>query len=220
MPFSEWGGERLHVLGVTDSGLSKSRNVVLRNTSGDFVWFLDDDVSVKADSLDLIRHMSQESDVVLARVGCANGPGLYKNYDRKFWLPFSLLRVSSIELIVNRRNVLERGVFFDERLGLGAKYPCGEENAFLLDLHRSGARFERTDNVVVYHPCSDECQMGYFKTEPQMFARGIVAARLGFMRGFVLCCYWSLRSMRKGSSFRLIRSMFAGFFEDSLVDRR
>ena len=209
--FLDNGVERLRVFGVTESGLSKSRNFVLRSATGDFVWFLDDDVVVTRESLEEIAQLGQGLDVVLGWIGCANGPGLYKNYDRRSFLPFSLLRVSSVELIVNRRKIHERGVYFDERLGLGGKYPCGEENAFLIDLYRSGAKFEQINKVIVYHPCGDGVERDYFKSESQMFARGIVAGKFGFFVGFSLCCYWSLRTFKKSSSFKLVRSLFNGF---------
>ena len=212
-PFTDLGGGRLKVLGVTDAGLSKSRNLVLQSASGDFVWFLDDDVTVTNGSLEAISSVGGDVDVLLGQIGCSDGPGFYKNYQRKAVLPFALLRVSSIELIVNRRKMLERNIFFDERLGLGAQYPCGEENAFLLDLYRSGARFEWLEQVIVYHPCGGSEVRDYFRTESQMYARGVVASKFGFLRGGLLCVYWSLRVLRKPASFKLVFSMLRGFLK-------
>jgi len=209
--FADLGEGRLKVLGVTDAGLSKSRNLVLQSASGDFVWFLDDDVTVTRDSLEAISSVGGDVDVLLGQIGCSDGPGFYKNYRRKTVMPFALLRVSSIELIVNRRKMLDRNVFFDERLGLGAQYPCGEENAFLLDLYRSGARFEWLGKVIVFHPCGGSEVRDYFRTESQMYARGIVASKFGFWRGGLLCFYWSFRVVRKPAAIKLVLSMLRGF---------
>lgn len=211
--FSESGASRMKVIGVTDAGLSKSRNLILKSVSGDFVWFLDDDVTVTRASLDAIFSVGCDVDVLLGQIGCSDAAGFYKNYRRKAVLPFSLLRVSSIELIVNRARVLERNVFFDERLGLGAQYPCGEENAFLLDLYRGGARFEWLNQVIVYHPCGGGEVRDYFRTEPQMYARGVVARKFGWLRGGALCVYWSSRVFKRTGAFKLAASMVRGFLK-------
>jgi len=203
---------RLKIVAVTDSGLSKSRNLVLQSASGDFVWFLDDDVTVNRDVLDVIARTETTADVISGRIGCSNSQGYYKNYTRKAVAPFSLLRLSSIELIVRRKKVFEKGVRFDERLGLGAQYPCGEENAFLLDLYRRGAKFQHLNEVIVFHPCGNDGDRDYFRTPPQMFARGIVARKFGLFFGFFLCFRWALRALKRPSSLRLVISIFRGYW--------
>lgn len=208
---AEMLNDRMVVVRTSQVGLSRSRNAVIERARGEYVWFLDDDVTITRESLDALASVTGDADVVVGQIGCSNEAGFYKDYNRKAVLPFWLLRVSSIELIVRRRKVLQDKVFFDERLGLGAEYPCGEENAFLLDLYRAGAKFERLNKIVVYHPCGGEVR-DYFRTESQMFARGIVARKLGWFRGFLLCVYWAQRVFKKPESLRLATSMVRGFF--------
>ncbi|WP_100629571.1 glycosyltransferase family 2 protein [Algoriphagus formosus] len=76
----------------------------------------------------------------------------FKNYPLKSH-PVSLKsidRISSIE-IAGKMEVLDQ-VRFDERLGLGADFPSGEETAFLADCIRSGKRIIYCPVAIVSHP--------------------------------------------------------------------
>lgn len=76
----------------------------------------------------------------------------FKNYSNQpFQLSiFSIDRVSSIE-VAGRVEVLD-SVQFDERLGLGARFPSGEETAFLADCLKLGKRIRFIPKFIVIHP--------------------------------------------------------------------
>ena len=68
----------------------------------------------------------------------------YKNYrqDAVSNLDFrGILRISSIEFFINLDKVNKGNLRFDERFGLGAKYPSGEENILLADLLKRNIKF-------------------------------------------------------------------------------
>ena len=135
-----------------EGGLSKSRNIALNNASADYIWIMDDDVLIAEDAkkhiamlvgqystyaLIAVEHASEPNSSVSAAFGCRDINDI------------SAARVSSIDMILNRNAI--QGLRFDERFGLGAKYPTGEEYIFICQLLRCGGRAVQSDLVCGYH---------------------------------------------------------------------
>lgn len=200
-------------------GLSISRNVVINSASGEFIWFLDDDVSiVLARMSKIVEQLSYNSeDVFIGQIACSDCPGLYKDYSRVLKGVFLPLRTSSIEVIVRRSFLLRSGISFDSRLGLGAKYPAGEENAFLLDLFKCRAKFYLFRFPIVKHPCLIDARKPEHKwlNANVLVARGIVARRCGVYSPLVLA-YFIVQTVFITKSLFKVRSLVKGFFRIGL----
>ena len=132
----------VRMLSFPERGLARSRNRALEHARGDIVLLADDDV----------RYLPQVGPSVAAAFAampavaalcfryCDAATGLpTKRYPARPGLhdARTIAGVSSIEVALRRHRLA--GVRFDERFGLGSRFPSGEEAIFLRDLQRRGA---------------------------------------------------------------------------------
>ncbi|EIY9461355.1 glycosyltransferase family 2 protein [Vibrio vulnificus] len=148
-----------------DSGLSKSRNFIKDKLTADFVWLLDDDVIVGEKELRTIHKCIEDninSDIVIGQIYCSDKDQYYKNNMKRSGIS-GLLKTSSIEIISRRSFLVNNDIRYRESFGVGAIYPCGEENYFLIEAKNRGAREKFVDEVFVFHPCNNtESRLDYF----------------------------------------------------------
>jgi len=182
-------------------GLSKSRNYAIEKALGDYVWFLDDDVILKESFIvDFISDKFRGYDLVFGKIYCSDINEAYKKYSRKRYRRYEMLRVSSIEIIVRREFLINNEIYFDESLGLGARYPSGEENIFLLGCYDANASIIEIDEYCIYHPCNEE------KREPKLlwakpgypYSKFNVARNLGGLLGLVYALRTCFRAIMAG----------------------
>ncbi len=125
-------------------GLAKSRNFAIGAAEGEYIWFLDDDVTIEPDCVEIIEKAIKDlrnPDVITFQTGKPEG-GKRKNYKSLLhehnWR--SVLRISSVEVVVKSSFILSEHIVFDERFGLNGQYGSGEENIFICDCMNAGAR--------------------------------------------------------------------------------
>lgn len=192
-------------------GLSKSRNLAINNASGKYIWFLDDDVILNSTFInDFVNGAFYNYEVILGKIYCSDIERRYKRYQGERTKRLHMLRVSSIEIIVKKEFVVSKGIYFVEELGLGAKYPSGEENVFMLDCFDKGARIIEVDTYNIYHPCLEEKRMpavlwakpGYPQSKKQ------VARRLGGILGLAFSLRVCVRALLSGVPLNSILKFF------------
>ena len=131
-------------------GLSVSRNLGIQNVETEFCQIYDDDVEIDLQHMlslpGLFRALGAQ--VITGSFMFSNGtsPKSYPNnaFQRNL---ISCGKVSSVEIAFDVGYVKKNSVLFDERFGLGAIYPTGEEFIFLANVIKSGG-------VVWYLPSS------------------------------------------------------------------
>ena len=117
-------------------GLSRARNRGLKEASGQICLLSDDDCWYPKKALEMIADTfaaDQSVQILLTRIYDPEKKNLYKRYsDRAGYIAnrLQLMSRSSIELAFRRDIAGKRP--FDERLGLGSEFVCGEEIDFLL----------------------------------------------------------------------------------------
>lgn len=140
-------------------GLSRNRNncvkMALESQAEGFFMLADEDIKfVKRFQQTIQKAFSLHSQAAILcfQVSSGDPEKPFKNYpsESKPITFQSIDRVSSIE-ITGRMKVLEK-VKFDERLGLGANFPSGEETAFLADCLRIGLSLVYEPSPIVIHP--------------------------------------------------------------------
>ena len=59
--------------------------------------------------------------------------------DKRYYL-WNISKVASVEITFKRKSIIDKGIKFNNIIGLGTKFPSGEENAFLADALRAGLK--------------------------------------------------------------------------------
>lgn len=126
-----------NVLSYREVGLSRSRNRALDIATGDICLISDDDVDYLPEIDRVIESVFQknpDADIITFQIQTPDGQ-LFKRYrNKKFWHnKRTVMSVCSIEIAFKREAVVSAGLRFDERFGLGANFPTGEEIIFLCD---------------------------------------------------------------------------------------
>ena len=110
------------VINDPNYGLSSSRNIGIKNSSCDFIWFLDDDVVLIDNGIDKLKshlEINESFDLHTVRMQFLDGRP-YKNYSNKKKLGrMDSLRVSSVELVASRNFIKNNSIRFNKNLGLG-----------------------------------------------------------------------------------------------------
>lgn len=149
------GASYLH---VEQRGISKARNTALRMAATPWIHFPDDDAIVKSDLLGRVADAlarSPSAGFLAARVLAPDGRPIMVGMEeraRPLVSPRDVLAtVMSPGLFVAAR-VMERCGVFDERFGLGARWPSGEESDLLFRALAAGEAGIYVPDAVVVHP--------------------------------------------------------------------
>lgn len=151
-------------------GISRSRNFAIRNSESEYLYFMDDDTEIYPNEIyDLCQRMRVD------KVAAATAEFIYVDGTKKNYRSYvhrhtkvSLARVSSIEICINRK--MTTGVYFDERFGLGAKYPSGEEYIYLNSLLQRGRDIFHYPIITSVHPVITSGQ-DFFSSADKILAK-------------------------------------------------
>lgn len=131
-------GQHVRIFFTTERGLSKSRNMALRNCNADILGIADDDLYYYDDFDKIIidyYQTNKNADIVLFNMQDCYKAFSNKNHKCSF---FELSGFKSVQMTMNIKNVIVKGIFFNEYFGTGSKYiQSGEENIFLADCYRN-----------------------------------------------------------------------------------
>lgn len=148
--------KNIKVINSREYGLSKSRNLALKAATKTWCWFLDDDVVIKKDAIaHIIKATNKRSDciVMVFKINDFTGKelrGYHVKKNRASTLN-DLRAICSIELVVNKDEVTNAAIVFNEQLGLGTDLPVGEEFVFTAQLFKAGYNIAFEKAVVASH---------------------------------------------------------------------
>ncbi len=137
-------------ISTSERGLSRSRNMAIRNASGDICLICDDDEYFEDDYEDKIIKVFEENsklDVAAFKLVFASNAYVKK----KFWPnPLKInyktaLKISSVQIAFKLDSIKSKKIHFDENIGSGVTKAGGEEKIFL---HNCLAK----SLMIVYHP--------------------------------------------------------------------
>ncbi|NHB92020.1 glycosyltransferase [Photorhabdus cinerea] len=119
----------------TQLGLTKSRNIAIKQSESDYIFIMDDDVSYDLEKMKLlVEHMKKDN----VSVGTfyhkyTNGLSTLKSKGIIRHNKYNIGNPSSIDICLRRSDIIEHNILFDENFGLGTSLPSGEEMIFLSD---------------------------------------------------------------------------------------
>ena len=120
-------------------GLSVSRNLALKHSTGEFLLLVDDDEVLSHDlEKKLSRWFDEKPDKDILAFQVNGIERKFKSYapDAHDISRFGSMKLSSVELALRGEAVRRAGISFNESFGSGAKYKMGEENIFLFTCFR------------------------------------------------------------------------------------
>ena len=193
-------------------GLSRSRNIGIKNCESDFFWILDDDVYTNLNMIESILDQikSNKADIYTFRISRNKRCDImYKKYSNNPKVSkLRLLKISSIELIVSKKIINKYNIFFNESFGLGSKYPMCEENLFLLDYYQKNIKIIHIPKVIVVH---ENFGSGYAPIDNNsLIAKGYVCQKFGLI-GLLVILRWYFRIIIKYQKFSSIRYFLKGY---------
>ena len=148
--------ENVRVLNIDKFGLSKSRNLILKQAKGKLILLSDDDVVFLPDfKTTIVKAFNSFKKLDVIRFQFLKQGVLAKNYPKQSrselnW--FQVLDASSVELVLKRESIQKFNLSFDEDFGLGASFAMGEEAVFLADLKAKKGKLGFVPKTILRHP--------------------------------------------------------------------
>lgn len=205
---------------TTERGLSRSRNMAIRNAWGDVCIICDDDEWMADDCVSIIEEIYNKNpsyDVITFALDRKDRPTAYSQSEYDLRLSH-ILNTCSLQITFKRESVVKNGIMFDVKIGSGTGNGGGEENRFLLDCRKKGLCMKYNPSVIAtINPGNSQ----WFKGLTSKFFRdrGWVTHRnLGFFVGYAYLWY-NVLNHRKDftkdglSLLKVIWYMHKGFFE-------
>lgn len=199
-------------------GLSKSRNFALECCNTDYAYIMDDDVEFDMDKIMCLVNRMKFDNVDIATCCYNNKNGTFpKKYKRKTFDHniYTAAKVSSIEICVNVSSIRKKGIRFDERFGLGADLPSGEEYIFLADCLSNGLKVKYYPIVTCCH--SDVTSgMDFFTSANKSLAKREMLKRIFGKRSYFFIFLFWLKKMpfviKKGYFISFTKAMLLGVY--------
>jgi glycosyltransferase involved in cell wall biosynthesis len=176
----------IKVINSNERGLSKSRNLALKNATGKILLIADDDeVFIENFDSKLVKAYNKypSSVSIIFEIADENGSKYRKYPKEEIILPnyYELFNCLSIEITLNKTVFNKLNVSFDENFGLGSIFNMGEEAIFLVDIHNKNQQIRFYPEVIVMHPTISTNDKLDFKE--RYYIQGAFLARI-FRFGF------------------------------------
>ncbi len=129
-------------------GLTKSRNMAIRNSNADVCLLSDDDEVFESDYVRKILGAYEslpQADVIIFKM--ANREPSFPDKIKRLRFP-QTMKVSSWQISFRRQRLLDSGVQFDELMGAGSGNGAEEELKFLTDCEKAGLQIWYVPEVI------------------------------------------------------------------------
>jgi glycosyltransferase involved in cell wall biosynthesis len=133
--------KNIRVINSFDLGLSKSRNLALKNAIGDICLIADDDVEYVKGFDAIVReayNKYSEAECILfnSYVNKKSRNPKYLNCNKKIFKIKECVNVCSVEISFKRECIQSNDIQFNELLGLNSHFIAGEELVFLNEIFK------------------------------------------------------------------------------------
>lgn len=215
-------GKRVRMFSTTDRGLSRSRNLALKNAIGDICLVTDDDEFFLPGYEEKIINAFLNiptADVIAFQIDRLNGyKKKYPNKIKKltFW---DCLKVASVEIAFRRERILEKQIIFDETIGSGVSTAGGEENVFLHNCLKNNLSIYFVPETIAQLKPSESQWISNLFSEQYFIDRGKFTKKLMYGKTFAIiyALYFALtkwhRYKHKASFLKAFHCMLKGIFE-------
>lgn len=196
-----------------ETGLSKSRNLALENTSSDYLWIMDDDVLINDFAYDFIFEcISNYPECGILVVSHSHKKVDFLPGEKiEFINEFKATCVSSIDMILNINKI--KGVRFNEKFGLGAIYPSGEEFIFTCRLLKQKIEVIKFRRVCSYHPELVASGLDFYSSPIKLKAKKEMFKTIfGYIKGNLFYVLFLFKKIKVIIKNKALTNVFLSYF--------
>lgn len=138
----------------TSRGLSRNRNLSIAAATAPYCLISDDDLDYFADSIAKIIDIfdkNPELDIATFKYSGADTKQ-YPDHSFNLSKPPKGYYVTSFEIGFRQKSILRSGIRFNEKFGIGAKFPAGEEDLWIHDLLKKKLKGYFFPITIAHHP--------------------------------------------------------------------
>lgn len=207
---------RIRYISTKERGLSRSRNMALRNAQGTFCLLCDDDEILEYDYEKKILNAftkNKKADIICFSVKVKNK----KFPTRALRIGYlRALKISSCQIVLKRDSIINAGIKFNKNYGSGTTVGSGEENIFLYDCLKAGLKIHYIPDCIAK---VKQEQSQWFRgfNEQYFYNRGkIIQRMMGKVFGSLYGGYFIISKYplykKEISSVKAFRCLFQGMF--------
>jgi len=198
----------LLIISEKSIGLSKSRNLAIKNSQKEICHISDDDIRY-VKNFDIIIETAYsnnpKADIIVFQIKTQDDLKYKNYYPNKKWIGImGVAKVSSVEITFKRRSILSTKLKFDEKFGLGTDFPSGEEFIFLTDAIKKGLKILYIPKPIVIH--TFESSGKNLNNRKLVEAKGAMFFRVFGIFGYLYLILFSLKKHNQ-SYFGLLNLM-------------
>lgn len=170
--------KNMNAITVENKGLSKSRNLALKNSKDDILILADDDVIYEKEYNQIIEDAYKKyskADIICFFVESKNKSRKIKRIRTGKIGFLRIMQISSFQISMRKSSI--KNIRFDENFGAGSIYDRGEETIFLRDCLKKGLEIRFVNKKIA---SVEQRQSTWFKgfTEDYLYKQGKVFKRI------------------------------------------
>lgn len=140
------------LISVKEQGLSKSRNMAIKNADADICVIADDDVVYKDNFEEIICKEYEKNDKYDIICFFVESKGEEKRKIKKMFTSkvhrLQTMRICSVQITFKREKILQKNMKFDENFGAGTYVDRGEETIFLWKCIENGLKVKYVNKKI------------------------------------------------------------------------
>lgn len=160
-----------------EKGISKSRNRLIENATGDIEIITDDDITFVKNYEEIINENYQKYDADIIIFNLKKGKEIVGNNKKTIYNKISIMKVCSCQITFKKSSIVKNNILFNEKFGIGSKYISGEENIFLMEALKKNLKIIHIPIIICEHP--EE------KTTGENWNKDVIISK----GAFSYCCY-------------------------------
>jgi len=146
----------IRVINSYEKGLSKSRNLAIKNAKGDICLLADDDVEYLPNFNSIILDTFSKLDtstVIRFKIAtiCGDNYKSYPKVSKRLITKKDIESTSSVEIAFKRKDIIVKQITFNTLFGLGSHFTSGEEYLFLKKILNQDLIINFENKVIVRH---------------------------------------------------------------------